>query len=230
MKILAIDTSLAATACCIWDNENEQIDFEETQPMARGHAEALMPLVMRAAAKAPTGLKGVERIAVTVGPGSFTGLRIGISAARALAQVLKIPVVGVSALSALAAPEVLANREVDIVPVIDARHGNVFFQMISGAGKTLAPARKASIAEVAGQLTGRTVRVLGNIEDDAVSLLAQRASAKVQFQRVTVPDIVSVARLGAIADPAFAPARPLYLSAADAKPSVERSTIWTAAA
>jgi len=157
-------------------------------------------------------------------------LRIGISAARALAQVLKIPVVGVSALSALAAPEVLANREVDIVPVIDARHGNIFFQMISGAGKTLAPARKASIAEVAGQLTGRTVRVLGNIEDDAVSLLAQRASAKVQFQRVTVPDIVSVARLGAIADPAFAPARPLYLSAADAKPSVERSTIWTASA
>lgn len=226
MKILAIDTSLAATACCIWDTELEQAVSDEALPMLRGHAEALMPLIKRVAEKLPSGLNCAGRVAVTVGPGSFTGLRIGISAARAIAKVLNIPVAGVSTLSAIAAPAVLANSVFDVVSIIDARHGNAFFQVTTGAGKMLVPAQKSSFDAVAEQLSGRTAQVFGNIDSQAMEFLAKKSvRAKLRFHHVSAPDITSVARLGAIADPVSAPARPLYLSAADAKPSIFKPSL-----
>lgn len=227
MKILAIDTSLAATACCIWDTELEQAVCEESLPMLRGHAEALMPMVKRIAERAPAGLRCAGRVAVTVGPGSFTGLRIGISAARAIARVLNIPVAGVSTLSAIAAPAVLANSVPDVVSIIDARHGNAFFQVMTGAGKIIVPAQKSSFDAVAEQLCGRNAQVFGNIDSEAMGFLAKKSvRAKLKFCHVSMPDISSVARLGAIADPAMAPARPLYLSAADAKPSLVKPSLF----
>ena len=104
MLILAIDTALEACAVAVLDAETDALRAQESQAMARGHAEALMPMIERVMQAATLPFTALDRIAVTVGPGSFTGLRVGISAARGLGLAADKPVVGVTTLSAYAAP------------------------------------------------------------------------------------------------------------------------------
>ena len=85
MLILAIDTALDACAAGVLDTSAGRLIAQETQPMKRGHAEALMPLIGRVMEQAGSGFAALGRIAVTTGPGSFTGLRVGLSAARGIA-------------------------------------------------------------------------------------------------------------------------------------------------
>ena len=102
MRILAIDTALEACAAGIIEMP-DRVLAEESVAMARGHAEALMPLLARVMNRAALGFPDLDRIAVTVGPGSFTGLRVGIAAARGIALAASKPAVGVSTLAAFAA-------------------------------------------------------------------------------------------------------------------------------
>src|SRR5215475_2886993 len=92
MYILAIDTSLTACAAAVFATDGGRLLASENLPMARGHAEALMPLVARVMDGAAVEFSELDRIAVTVGPGSFTGLRVGIAAARGIALVSGKPV------------------------------------------------------------------------------------------------------------------------------------------
>jgi len=94
-KILAIDTALNAASACVYEEGAAAPESSETILMQRGHAEALLPLVDRVMAQAQGGFAALGRIAVTVGPGSFTGLRVGIAAARAIGIACNVPVVGV---------------------------------------------------------------------------------------------------------------------------------------
>src|SRR5208283_3966633 len=103
MRILAIDTALPAISACVLDEGAESPESIETIAMERGHAEALLPLIERVMARVEGGFASLDRVAVTVGPGSFTGLRVGIAAARAIGVACKVPVIGVSTLAALAA-------------------------------------------------------------------------------------------------------------------------------
>src|SRR6202049_2571874 len=103
MRILAIDTALEACAAGVIEMP-DRVLAQESLAMARGHAEALMPLLARVMDQAGIGFDALDRIAVTVGPGSFTGLRVGIAAARGIALATGKPAVGVSTLAALAAP------------------------------------------------------------------------------------------------------------------------------
>ncbi len=89
MRILAIDTALPAVSACVLDEEALQPIALESLPMARGHAEAIMPLIQRVVSQAPGGFSSIDRVAVTVGPGSFTGIRIGLAAAQGLALACK---------------------------------------------------------------------------------------------------------------------------------------------
>src|SRR5438552_111182 len=116
MRLLAIDTALAACSAAVFDTDTGVI-AGESLPMARGHAEALIPMVARVMAAASIGFDAIDRFAVTVGPGSFTGLRVGVSAARGLALAARKPAVGVTTLTAYAAPLLAAN---DSVPVLVA--------------------------------------------------------------------------------------------------------------
>ncbi len=100
MIILALDTCLARCAVCLFDSTKNAILAEEHQDMERGHAEALAPMVQRVLSTAAKKASDIERVAVTKGPGTFTGLRIGLSFARALGLALNIPVIGVDTLSA----------------------------------------------------------------------------------------------------------------------------------
>ena len=104
MLILAIDTALDACTAGILDTEAGKLVAQESEAMKRGHAEALMPLIARVMKASGIAFAGLDRIAVTTGPGSFTGLRVGLSAARGIALAADKPVVGVTTLTAYAAP------------------------------------------------------------------------------------------------------------------------------
>src|SRR3954468_20996175 len=111
MLILAIDTALDACAAGVLDTAAGKLVAQESQPMKRGHAEALMPLVARVMKESGVAFAALDRVAVTTGPGSFTGLRVGLSAARGIALAANKPAVGITTLTAYAAPHVSEHGE-----------------------------------------------------------------------------------------------------------------------
>jgi tRNA threonylcarbamoyladenosine biosynthesis protein TsaB len=106
MRILAIDCALDACAAAVLDSDPGTIIASQSRVMLRGHAEALMPLIARVMDEAAVEFSELDRIAVTVGPGSFTGLRVGISAARGIALAAGKPAIGLTTLAGLAAPHI----------------------------------------------------------------------------------------------------------------------------
>src|SRR5215470_15860998 len=138
MLILAIDTALDACAAAVLDTDKNKVIAQESQTMKRGHAEALMPLIARVMKESGIAFTALDRIAATTGPGSFTGLRVGLSAARGIALAAGKPAVGVTTLTAFAAPIISESEEPNpVVAAIDARHDQVFFQVVSGDGNPL---------------------------------------------------------------------------------------------
>jgi tRNA threonylcarbamoyladenosine biosynthesis protein TsaB len=217
-KILAIDTALQAVSACVFEEGEPEPIASETLAMDRGHAEALLPLVDRVMARLDGGFPMLARVAVTVGPGSFTGLRVGIAAARAIGIACNIPVVGVSTLAALAAPVILEEKPGLIVAAIDARHASVYFAAFGGDGRAVLMPRLAKIREAVRSLGAGPVRLVGS---GAPMLAIEAWSASLGAEVVgdlLAPDISFVAKLGLLADPRTTPARPLYLKAPDAKP------------
>jgi tRNA threonylcarbamoyladenosine biosynthesis protein TsaB len=218
MLILAIDTALDACSAAILDTSAGGPVAQESQPMKRGHAEALMPLIARVMKQSGIAFSALDRIAATNGPGSFTGLRVGLSAARGIALAAGKPVVGVTTLAAYAAPAVSESGEHPIISAIDARHDHVYLQAVSGNGGALVTPRVAPIAEALEAAHFGAPHLVGN----AARILADRwpadAPPPVRVDPQAAPDIVWVAWLGAAVDPNIARARPLYLRAPDAKP------------
>src|SRR5882757_156263 len=218
MLILAIDTALDACAAAVLDTEAAKIIAQESQPMQRGHAEALMPLIARVMKASGTAFTALDRIAVTTGPGSFTGLRVGLSAARGIALAADKPVVGLTTLTAYAAPVVAENGEHPIICAIDARHGQVYFQAVSGDGSPLIKPKIAPIEEAIAAAKFGTPHLVGN----AATILAEHWPAEApppfRVDMQAAPDIIWVAWVGAAVSPETAPAKPYYLRAPDAKP------------
>jgi tRNA threonylcarbamoyladenosine biosynthesis protein TsaB len=219
MLILAIDTALDACSAGVLDTEAGKLIAQESQPMKRGHAEAVMPLIARVIKQADIAFTKLDRIAVTTGPGSFTGLRVGLSAARGIALAAAKPIVGLTTLAAYAAPVVSVNQKQPVISAIDARHDHVYFQVVSGDGGSLIPPRVAPIAEALDASRFGAPHLVGN----AAGILADRwpADAPPPFRvdAQPAPDITWLAWLGAAVGPDSAPARPYYLRAPDAKPS-----------
>jgi tRNA threonylcarbamoyladenosine biosynthesis protein TsaB len=218
MLILAIDTALDACAAGVLDTDAAALIAQESQAMKRGHAEALMPLIGRVIKEAGIAFAALDRIAVTTGPGSFTGLRVGLSAARGIALAANKPVVGLSTLTAYAAPVVARNAAQPVISAIDARHDHVYFQVVSGDGVSLIRPRVATLEEALGASRFGAAHLVGN----AAKILADRwpADAPPPFKvdPQPAPDIAWLGWLGAAVSPDSAPARPYYLRAPDAKP------------
>jgi tRNA threonylcarbamoyladenosine biosynthesis protein TsaB len=217
MLILAIDTALDACSAGVLDTDAGKLIAQESQPMKRGHAEALMPLIARVIKQAGIAFASFDRIAVTTGPGSFTGLRVGLSAARGIALAADKPVVGLTTLTAYAAPVVSENAEQPVISAIDARHDQVYFQVVSGDGSSLIRPRVAPIEEALRASRFGAPHLVGN----AAGILADRwptdALPPFRVDAQPAPDIAWVAWLGAAVNPDTAPARPYYLRAPDAK-------------
>lgn len=224
MKILAIDTALQAASACVFEAGADAPEASETIAMERGHAEALLPLVDRVMARAAGGFPALTRIAVTIGPGSFTGLRIGIAAARAIGIACDVPVVGVVTLAALAAPLILEQKPGLVVAAIDARHGAVYIAAFGQDARAVLAPSLMSIGDAVRVLDGRLLRLIGS----GAPMLAIEAAAAGRMVELVgdspAPDIAYVAKLGLLADPLI-PARPLYLKPPDAKPLAAQSIV-----
>jgi tRNA threonylcarbamoyladenosine biosynthesis protein TsaB len=152
--IVGIDTATAATAAAVWAPGGLAIERRDDPPPGErpGHSARLLVLVEEALAAAGAGWDAVERIAVGVGPGGFTGLRLGIATARALAQARDLPLAGVSSLEALAAAAGEDAAAATVLAVIDARRGEVFAAAWRGGEQVLeavaiAPAELAAIVD-----------------------------------------------------------------------------------
>ncbi|WP_407149428.1 tRNA (adenosine(37)-N6)-threonylcarbamoyltransferase complex dimerization subunit type 1 TsaB [Bradyrhizobium sp. ORS 86] len=218
MIILAIDTALDACSAAVLDTAAGTTLAIESQAMQRGHAEALMPLIARVMKDSGIAFTALDRIAVTTGPGSFTGLRVGLSAARGIALAAEKPIVGLTTLAAYAAPVVADNGEHPILSAIDARHDHVYFQVVGGDGSPLIKPKVAPIAEALEAAGLGALHLVGN----AAKMLAERwpadATPLFKVDPQPAPDITWVAWVGAAIDPDSAPPRPFYLRAPDAKP------------
>src|SRR3569623_1419234 len=132
MLVLAIDTALESCAAEVLDTDAEIFRARQSLPMQRGHAEALLPMIDEGKKASGISYAALDRFAVTVGPGSFTGLRVGISAARGLSLAANRPGVGVTTLAAFAAPLIEAGSEMPVIAAVGDRDGHVCAQVVSG--------------------------------------------------------------------------------------------------
>jgi tRNA threonylcarbamoyl adenosine modification protein YeaZ len=217
MLILAIDTALAACSVAVLDTGRGAVVARESEPMQRGQAEVLMPMVARVMQAAGIAFAALDRIAVTVGPGSFTGLRVGISAARGIALAAAKPAVGLSTLAAFAAPHIAADDTSSVVAAIDARHSQVYLQVFGPNGRTVISPRIATLREAAQACAGAT-RLTGTGAAMLAAAWPANEPPPAEIDAREAPDIDWVARLGAAAPDTLGPPRPLYLRAPDAQP------------
>jgi len=205
MRVLVIDTALGlCTAAVFQDGLALGV---RSEPMARGHSERLAGFARDAMAVAGGGFETLDRIGVTVGPGSFTGLRVGLAFAQGLGAALDRPVVGVSTLQALAWS---AQGEVGgpVAAVIDARRGEVYLQLFRNGGPAGEP-EALGLDEARTRLDGASWTLVGS---GAPLLMPGMASV------LADPDPAALAALTIRLDPAKHPPRPLYLRAPDATP------------
>ena len=207
MRILALDTSLDACAVAVVEDARTLAVRLET--MARGHQERLAPLTGQVLTAAALRVADLDRIAVTVGPGSFTGLRVGLAFAKGLSLAAGKPLVGVGVLAALIAA---VDPTTLVAAVVDARNGRVHLQIGDGEPCACLDAEAAARIDAAGAtvLTG-----------PAAPRLAALLGAMRQVAHVA-PDVAVVARLGARA-PTTSGASLLYLRAPDARTLAERA-------
>ena len=218
MRILAIDTALEACSDAVLDTERPNAGVHESLPMVRGHAEALIPLIARLIDRARITFSEFDRIAVTTGPGSFTGLRVGISAARGIALATGRPAVGLSTLAAYAAPFIAADDTLPVVAVIDARHDHVYVQVFGPGGRTLVAQRIVPLREALRVSCTGAPRIVGTAANMLAAMWPAGEHAPSLVEQRSAPDIQWVARLGAAAAETGLPPKPLYLRAPDAQP------------
>lgn len=159
----------------------------------------------------------LDRIAVTTGPGSFTGLRVGLSAARGIGLAAGKSVVGLTTLAALAAPYIAADDTTSVAVAIDARHNHVYLQIFGPAGRTLIAPRIVPVTEAVRAAAVGPIRLVGS----GAGMMAaawSKAPSPLSVDERRAADIDWVARLGAAANESQSAPKPLYLRAPDAQP------------
>lgn len=203
MIVLAVDTCLFACSAAVV--EDGVTLASRIEPMSRGHQERLAPLVAEVMAQAAMDFDRLDRIGVTVGPGSFTGLRVGLAFAKGLSAALGVPVIGVGSLEALARPH--RGR---VIAALDAKRGQVYLQAFADGVAVSAPdalpveIAAARVAELGPEtLIGTGAALLAEVSPAAEVIQADHT------------DPAAVAAIAAVRPPA--PPRPLYLRAPDAK-------------
>ncbi len=218
MRVLAIDTALAACSAAVLDTGQGGIISSESLPMRRGHAEALIPLLARVMEHAGLDFADLDRVAVTTGPGSFTGLRVGIAAARGIALAAEKPAVGLSTLAAYAAPHMNANHKLPVVAAVDARHEHVYLQVFDPGGRPRTPPRLAQLREAVQAACDAPAGIVGSAAQSIAAALRQAGAAPAFVEARPAPDIAWVARLGADTADGQSPPKPQYLRPPDAQP------------
>lgn len=216
MRVLVVDTALGLCTAGVFEVEGTEVRRLglRSEPMAKGHSERLAGFARDAMAEAGLVFDAIDRIGVTVGPGSFTGLRVGLAFAQGLGAALDRPVVGVSSLDALAA----SAQGGAMAALIDARRGQVYARFwthgVAGGGAD-GPAEALSLEAAAARIA--------DLPSGAVLIGSGAALFAEAFPMLTPaplwgPAPEALARLAAASDPGTSPPRPLYLRAPDAEP------------
>jgi tRNA threonylcarbamoyladenosine biosynthesis protein TsaB len=218
MRVLAIDTALAACSAAILDTDQGGIVASKSAAMTRGHAEALMPLLRQIMDEAHAAFRDFDRVVVTTGPGSFTGLRVGISAARGIALSIGKPAVGVSTLAAYAAPYLAEDDSAPVVVAIDARHQHVYLQVFAPGGRSASGPRLAPLGDAVRAAAAAPARIVGSAAQSVADALSASDAAPIGVDARGAPDIDWVARVGAALPEGQSPPKPQYLRAPDAQP------------
>lgn len=199
MKILAFDTSNQTLAAAILEDDQTIASFQLNQKM--NHSLTLMPAIehiMKISSLTP---KDLDRIVVAQGPGSYTGIRIAVTTAKTLADTLKIELVGISSLKALAAN--VSDQRL-IVPIMDARRNNVYagvYQWEDQQLKTVIPDQHIPLAELLDQLQEDAVFV-GETAKFAEMIGEKLPNAKIETDdRINLPNGVTLGQLGYLKTP-----------------------------
>ena len=213
MKLLALDTAMAACSVAVIDTEHELPLAYMFVAMERGHAEALAPMTRAVMAEAGLNFADLNRIAVTTGPGTFTGVRIGLAMARGLGLALNIPVVGLDTLSAIAAN--VTAEDSPILVVADARKDEVYGALFAADHRVSRAPAIIPVAQGAEDVPEGSI-ILGT-GADAVMARSGRSDL-VRSRAGDLPVAANFARATALLPVPLAMPAPLYLRAADAKP------------
>lgn len=230
MHILAFDTCLDACSVAVARcDEAGRVELASAlERFETGHAERLVPMIDEAMQAAGLDFSAIDRLAVTHGPGTFTGTRIGIAAARALALATGAEIVAASSLAVMAevaAAELsLPAREPALMVAVDARRGEVYAQAFGADGREAqAPPQLLSVAAAARLGAPASLLVVGS----AAEAVAAAAADAGRPARAALPDLLPaasmLARMAARLAPLTEPLRPLYLRPPDAKPQTGKS-------
>ena len=212
MIVLSVDTAHAACSACVFDTVANRSLSLASEPMQRGHAERLADMAQEAVVSAGISFADIERLAACSGPGTFTGVRIGLAFVRGLSLVLKVPVVGITTFAALAQSCRAGSDGRDIWVIQDARRGEVYLQGFDGDGNAMHPASVLGISEAGSLLSDKSGLAVGS-GAGLVDLPDGLAVSDVS----SIPDAAMIARLAGQAADTSAAAVPFYLRAPDAK-------------
>lgn len=214
MRVLAIDAALAAcSAAVLADGEIVAHRFEA---MARGHAERLLPMVREVMAAAALGFEALDLIAVTIGPGHFTGLRVGLAAAQGLSLALGRPLAGVTTLEAVASA---AGEDGPLAVALESKRADLYLQIFSNGRAVIDPTARTAEQLVDLPWPPGVIAIAGDGAPRLASILAA-AGRQTRVVGPLGPDAAAVARLAAMrhGTPAAAAAEPLYLRPPDVTP------------
>ncbi len=210
MKILAVDTALGACSVALIDGERTLAHRHVL--MERGHAEALAPMVDAVVHQAGIDLARINRLAVTTGPGTFTGQRVGLAFMRGLRIALKRPLMGLTTLSAMAEAAKSETGLSHAIAMHDARRDEVYLEIENALPPSVLGFEEAM--DVLRAIPGsHAIALAGTASSRACDALSNRFL----LSTVRQPDALWIARLALEAPECEAPPRPLYLRAPDAK-------------
>jgi tRNA threonylcarbamoyl adenosine modification protein YeaZ len=210
MKVLAIDTAGVDCSTAVFDASEGRILAEITERIGKGHAERLMAMIDEVLDAAQVPLSAIGRIGVTIGPGSFTGIRVGVAAARGFALSLPAECVGIVTLEAMARAHLAIDPSTPVVAAIDAKRSEIYAQAFGTDGRPLTEPHILSLDGLRDLVERTDASVVGT----AAPLLRGEPAS-------TEPDrfaIGMVARLAAEASSIALRPKPLYLRGPDAKP------------
>lgn len=215
--ILAFDS--AGAACSAAVAVGERVLAARRRAMMHGHAEALLPMIAQAMDAAGVSARDLDLVAATVGPGGFTGLRVGLAAARGIALASGAPLFGVTGFEAVVAALPAAAEPGFLLVALESRRRDLFVQLFDSARRPLAAAM-ALAAEALGETVTRTIGAapLALAGDAAMRAAAALGRRPARLVEETAPDAVGVARTAARrwqAGLSPGPVRPLYLRPPD---------------
>jgi tRNA threonylcarbamoyladenosine biosynthesis protein TsaB len=210
-RLLAIDCS--AGACSVALAEAGEIRAAARLRLTRGHSEVILPMVERVLAEAGCTADSLDVVAATVGPGSFTGLRIGLAAARGLALAVGARTVPVTSLEALA--HAAGPADTPLLAALDSKRGDLFCQWFDGAGGPMDAPAVRLVADAVALAPAPAFRVAGDAADAVIAAAAAAGRTALFVDTCELPDAVSVAALAVarLASGEEGPLRPLYLRA-----------------